>query len=138
MPARWFRIAYAGDALNRLLVEEGLELPTLTAASAVRAMTRFHALSKPQHGEIDELMCQWGPVPGAQEWEFAVVRRMTRHDHPETGLRLALRYPLRPDDPTGSAVVASAEEARATLGYETARGRTPRSRGISSDVIPAA
>ena len=30
------------------------------------------------------------------------------------------------------------EEARATLGYETARGRTPRSRGISSDVIPAA
>lgn len=138
MPARWFRIAYAGNALTRVLAEEGLELSTLTAASAIRAMTRFHALSKPQHGEADELTCEWGPAPDTTEWEFALVRRMTRHDHPETRLRLALRYTLRPTDNAGVAVISSARDARATIGYESTRGRAPRSRTITTELTPEA
>lgn len=96
---------------------------------AIRAMEQFQQRFRPQHGESDELSCEWGvSSEDATLWEFAVVRRMTRHGVPPVRLRLALRAPQREGDPRGSAPMMTWRDAVETAGYSALRGRRVRTR----------
>lgn len=90
-PARWFRIAYAPGALARSLA---VPLDSLTASTAVAGMLQFQRDHRPQHAELDELSCSWGPHDG--RFEFRLERRMQRHGHAEATLSLVLGYALTP------------------------------------------
>lgn len=131
VPARWFRIDYARNALLRHLATSNLKLEDLTAARAVDAMLGFQQQFRPQHGEIDELLATWGPAD--EGWNLTLIRRMTRHDHPERQLRLTVRLSSRPDDPNGSAPISTAIDARAFGGRAAARGRYRR--GVDLDLV---
>ena len=116
MPAHWFRIAYARNALLRSLTEGGLSLDTLTPATGLKAMVQFTQLYRPQHAELDELLCRWGPVDN--RYEFAIVRRMHRHDHPEVLLSLVFEFAQTPSRVgSGLAEVATERDATSTDGY---------------------
>ena len=88
---RWFRIAYAPGALARSLA---VPVASLTASTAVAGMLEFQRGYRPQHAELDELSCSWGPADGL--FEFRLQRRMQRHDHAEATLSLVLSYALTP------------------------------------------
>jgi len=86
LPGRWFRIPYARNAFVRLLAAHGLALEALTVEQGEEWMRRFFAEHKPQHAESDRLTSAARPVRGHHERVFA--RRMQRHDHPVSTLRL--------------------------------------------------
>lgn len=90
-PVRWFRIAYAPGALTRCLA---VPVESLTASSAVAGMLEFQRDYRPQHAELDELSCSWGPADGV--FEFRLERRMQRHGHAGATLSLVLSYALTP------------------------------------------
>jgi hypothetical protein len=116
VPAHWFRITYARNALLRALSESGLDLDALTPATGIRAMLDFSERYRPQHAELDELFCRWGPTE--HRYEFAIVRRMRRHDHPEVLLSLVFDYAQTPSRVrSGAAAVATSRDATSTDGY---------------------
>jgi hypothetical protein len=82
-------MAFSGNAFTRSL---GGPIDRLTLAQGVHAMRAFHRDFRPQHAELDELECSWGPA--ANRFEFAITRRMRRHDHPETRLSLVFEYTM--------------------------------------------
>ena len=86
VPGRWFRIPYARNAFVRLLAAHGLALEGLTVEQGEEWMSRFYAEHTPQHAESDRLTSAARPVRGHHERVFA--RRMQRHDHPVSTLRL--------------------------------------------------
>ncbi|CAN5327504.1 hypothetical protein BH10ACT7_BH10ACT7_22330 [soil metagenome] len=114
---RWFRIAYGGNALRRMLDEQGTEAATMTAATGIRVMVDFMAHYRPQHGDSDELWCSWGPRDDA--FEFAVSRRMTRRDHPDAAVSITVQYRLTParQQLVGERAFLTPRDARATAGY---------------------
>lgn len=129
MRTRWFRISFARNAFLRLLGEQGLDLGSLSPMHGIRAMTGFFAEHRPQHGERDELVATWAPADGA--YEFAVRRRMQRHDQPETTLSLVFVYADRPGRPaSGSAPVVTWRDVAATEGYQAVRRARPLNRRI--------
>ncbi len=131
MPDRWFRILYSRNAFLRSLAEDGQQLETLSPMHAIRAMERFHTNFRPQHGDADELICDWGVSHEDDTlWEFAVVRRMTRHDVPPVRLRLVLQVLRREGDPRGSAPMTTWRDAAETAGYAALRGRRIRARAL--------
>ena len=85
-PAHWFRITYSRNAFLRLLTELGLELDALTVDEGERAMRSFMAAYRPQHAEMDRFSATNRTARGHRERVFA--RRMQRHDHPVSTLRL--------------------------------------------------
>lgn len=116
MPGPWFRIAYSRNAFVRLLAERDQSVETLSLAAGIRAMLDFREHHKPQHAELDELSARWAPVQGG--YEFSIVRRMHRHDHPESELALTFRFaPSRTRTAAGSTVITSLRDATATAGY---------------------
>ncbi|HOT34037.1 MAG TPA: hypothetical protein PL156_04845 [Rhodoglobus sp.] len=116
MPAHWFRITYARNALLRSLAEAGLDLGALTPSSGLKAMLDFARDFRPQHAELDELFCRWGPTE--QRYEFAIVRRMRRHDHPEAQLSLVFEFAPTPSRVgSGTAAVTTERDATSTDGY---------------------
>jgi hypothetical protein len=116
VPAHWFRITYARNALLRSLAEAGLDLGALTPASGLNAMLDFARDFRPQHAELDELFCRWGPAE--HFYEFAIVRRMHRHDHPEALLSLVFEYAQTPTRVgSGTAAVSTERDATSTDGY---------------------
>ena len=116
MPAHWFRIAYARNALLRSLAEGGLDLDALTPSSGVTAMLDFARDFRPQHAELDELFCRWGPTE--HFYEFAIVRRMHRHDHPEALLSLVFELAPTPSRVnSGTVRVMTKRDATSTEGY---------------------
>lgn len=132
MPSRWFRIAYARNALLRLLAEERLELDSLTLAEGIRAMQHFIDDWRPQHGEVDELEAQWGPADDG--FELALVRRMRRHNQPEVRVSLVFGYAARVDrSERGTASLGSARDVRGLTPFEVVRGSRPRARRIDQD-----
>ena len=92
-------------------------------------MVEFFDNHKPQHAELDELILEWGPVGDV----FAVhlVRRMRRHDHPESELRLTFEYGRNGRDDAGSAPIATWRDAVAQGGYRLVRGARVRRRDLS-------
>ena len=118
MPAHWFRIAYARNALLRSLAQGGLSLDELTPATGLGAMVQFRESYRPQHAELDELFCRWGPAN--DRYEFAIVRRMRRHDHPEALLSLVFEYARAPSRVgSGTASITTVRDATSTEGYRS-------------------
>lgn len=129
MPVHWFRILYARNALLRSLALSGLAVDDLTISEAVRAMLDFSRDFRPQHAELDELFCRWGPV--GDRYEFALVRRMHRHDHPEALLSLVFEFAPTPSRVgSGTAPVSTARDATSTEGYRAIARATPLARRI--------
>jgi hypothetical protein len=111
--AHWFRIPYARNAFMRSLSSP---LASLAAADGIDAMLAFRHSYRPQHAELDMLECSWGPA--GDSFEFAITRRMQRHDHPEATLSLVFAYALTPARRLeGSAVFATLRDATSTPGY---------------------
>ncbi|CAN5177678.1 hypothetical protein BH09ACT5_BH09ACT5_15180 [soil metagenome] len=113
-PVRWFRIAYAQNALLRSL---DVPLQLLSPGDAVRAVLSFQAGYRPQHADLDALACSWGPEDGL--FAFSLERRMHRHGHREAVLALRLAFVLTPARTAlqGRSNVASSRDATATAGY---------------------
>ena len=86
LPGRWFRIPYTRNAFVRMLAAHGLALETLTVEQGEEEMRRFFADHTPQHAESDRLASTLRTVRGRRERVLA--RRMQRHDHPVSTLRL--------------------------------------------------
>lgn len=129
MPVHWFRILYARNALLRSLALDELTLDGLTPAQGVRAMLAFARDFRPQHAELDELHCRWGEV--GDRYEFALERRMHRHDHPDATLSLVFEFALTPSRPaSGTAPVTTAADATGTEGYRAIARATPLARRI--------
>lgn len=82
---------YSRNALMRSLEHP---LDSLTATSAVAAMIEFQRNYRPQHAELDELWCTWGPRDGV--FLFSLERRMLRHEYTPATLSLELAYALTP------------------------------------------
>lgn len=113
VPRHWFRIAYARNAFLRSL---GGPVDGLGVAAGTRAMVQFVHDFRPQHAELDTLECSWGA--SADGFEFAIGRRMLRHDHPEVTLSLCWRFAPSPARVvSGRATVATLREVTATEGY---------------------
>ena len=133
VPARWFRIPYAQNALVRSLA---VPLATLTLPEAHAGVVAFERDYRPQHAELDESSCSWGASDGHFECRFE--RRMHRHDHADATLSLVFRYALTAAraELGGSTEL---DDARASAGYRavaravvlhralTLRGGGPRS-----------
>jgi hypothetical protein len=111
--AHWFRILYARNAFMRSLSSP---LASLRAADGIRAMLAFQHSYSPQHAELDVLECSWAPI--GDRFEFAITRRMQRHDNPEVTLSLVFAYALTPARRLeGSAVLTTLRDATSTPGY---------------------
>ncbi len=93
MPVRWFRITFARNAFLRVLSERGASLEELTVAEGIRAMGDFARGHRPQHAELDLAYSVARAVEGG--YELSVVRRMRRHDYPESALTLAFDFDER-------------------------------------------
>ena len=112
-----------------MLDGRGVALDTLTIMPGVRGMEEFFAEHRPQHAELDELVCRWGPSGDA--WEFAVVRRMQRHGHPVSELILRFGYAAAPDRrAAGEARASTWQEVRELDGYRAARAARVRYRRL--------
>ena len=124
-PARWFRIAYAQNALVRSLERP---LASLVPSEAVAAMLAFQAGYRPQHAELDELGCSWGPRDGV--FVFSLERRMHRHGNSPATLSLELTVALTP---ARAALAGSAPgtDARSTPGYRAVARATVLDRAIT-------
>ena len=113
MAAHWFRIPYARNAFMRSLSSP---LASLGAADGVSAMLAFRHSFRPQHAEFDSLECSWAPV--GNTFEFAITRRMQRHDHPAAALSLVFAYALTPARRIeGSAELTTLRDATSTPAY---------------------
>jgi hypothetical protein len=111
--AHWFRILYARNAFARSL---GHPIASLTVAEGLAAMLAFRRDFRPQHAQLDSLECSWAPV--GNTFEFAITRRMQRHDHPETTLSLVFAYALTPARRLeGSAELTTLRAATSTPAY---------------------
>ena len=101
MAARWFRIAYAENALRRAAQTDGLDIPSLRAAQALQLALGFYRGHRAQHARIrdegDGLLWQWGPDADATRFTIALTRQLVREDETAiTQLRLTLAYRWTP------------------------------------------
>jgi len=95
----------------------------------IRAMVEFSRDHKPQHAELDELTCSWGPAESG--YEFAIVRRMRRHDQPEAALSLVYGYTQTAErTETGSHTISRWQDASETAGYRAVVKSKPRYRRL--------
>jgi hypothetical protein len=127
MAAHWFRILYARNAFMRSLSSP---LASLGAADGISAMLAFRQSYRPQHAELDMLECSWGAV--GDRFEFAITRRMRRHDNPEATLSLVFAYALTPARRLeGSAPLATLRGATSTPGYRAIARATVLDRRVA-------
>lgn len=92
-------------------------------------MHEFVSEHRPQHADLDELVCRWGPA--GEAWEFAVIRRMQRHGNPVSELTLTFGYTATSDrSATGEVAVSTMQQIRALDGYGATRGARPRYRRL--------
>lgn len=116
MAKKWFRIAFAKAAFERLLAERGLKAAQLDVATGVDAMVDFYENHGAQHtagGGEDALHVAWDADEHSAE--FVIARRMVRSDNPAIARELALRFIFRaaPWHSSGSAVYTDAAVVRA-------------------------
>lgn len=99
---RWFRIAYAENAVRRHLADLGEPLEGLRIGSVVTAMTGFYREARAQHAHIpnrgDGLAWQWGPDADGERYTAAVTRQLIRDgdDQPIVQVTLCLAYRWTP------------------------------------------
>jgi hypothetical protein len=100
--ARWFRIAYAENALRRFAAEEGTDLAGLRAAEAIGFALAFYRSRRAQHAALDEdgdgMLWQWGPDADATRFTIDLTRQLIREgdDQPIIQLTLCLAYRWTP------------------------------------------
>lgn len=116
MPKKWFRIAFAKAAFERLLAERGLTVSQLDVSAGVDAMVEFYLHHGAQHtsgGGEDALHVAWDA--DEQSAEFVIARRMTRSDDGNIARELALRFVFgaAPWHSSGSAFYTDAEVVQA-------------------------
>ncbi len=101
MPTRWFRIAYAENALRRLAAEGGHDIPSMRTAEAMGLGFDFYRRMRAQHARVsdegDGLLWQWGPDADAARFTIGLTRQLIREDaEPITQLTLCLAYRWTP------------------------------------------
>lgn len=101
MAARWFRIAYAENALRRFAAESGADLRALRTPEAITLALDFYRERRAQHARVDDegdgLLWQWGPDADATSFTVALTRQLIREDaEPITQLTLCLMYRWTP------------------------------------------
>ena len=116
MPKKWFRIAFAKAAFERLLAERGLTVSQLDVTTGVDAMIDFYQNHGAQHTSVggeDALHVAWDA--DEQSAEFVIARRMTRSDDGNIARELALRFVFgaAPWHSSGSALYTDAAVVQA-------------------------
>jgi hypothetical protein len=102
VPARWFRISFAENALRRLVAASGKSLEELRAPDAVSLIAEFYRDHRAQHARItdrgDSLLWQWGPDADATAFTVDLTRQLIREgdDQPIVQLTLTLAYRWTP------------------------------------------
>jgi hypothetical protein len=99
--SRWFRIAYAENALRRYAAERGDDLAALRTPDAVALALGFYRERRAQHARVadegDGLLWQWGPDADALRFTIGLTRQLIREDaEPITQLTLCLAYRWTP------------------------------------------
>jgi hypothetical protein len=99
--SRWFRIAFAENALRRFAAECGTDLPGLRTVDAITLGTDFYRERRAQHARVldegDGLLWQWGPDADATRFTIGLTRQLIREDaEPITQLTLCLAYRWTP------------------------------------------
>ena len=150
MAARWFRIAYAENALRRFAGERGLDLRTVRTSEAIGLALDFYRDRRAQHAGIpdegDGLLWQWGPDADATRFTIGLTRQLIREDaEPITQLTLCLAYRWTPArralgrghswtfDPT--AVGAFEREIRSSAAYRAVVSAVPTEVIVRSDTL---
>lgn len=101
MASRWFRIAFAENALRRFAAERGADLATVRTAEAISLGIAFYRERRAQHARVtdegDGLLWQWGPDADATRFTIGLTRQLIREDaEPITQLTLCLSYRWTP------------------------------------------
>ncbi|HWM32680.1 MAG TPA: hypothetical protein VNR36_00425 [Pseudolysinimonas sp.] len=101
MASRWFRIAYAENALRRFAADQGTDLAAVRTPEAIRLMLDFYRERRAQHARVDDegdgLLWQWGPDADATRFTIALTRQLIREDaEPITQLTLCLPFRWTP------------------------------------------
>lgn len=147
---RWFRIAYAENALRRFAVESGADLRALRTTEAVTVGLLFYSERRAQHASIpdegDGLLWQWGPDADATRFTIALTRQLIREDaEPITQLTLCLTYRWTPArralgrghswcfDP--SALAAFEREIRSSAAYRAVAAAVPNEIIVRTDTL---
>jgi hypothetical protein len=148
--SRWFRIAYAENALRRFATDRGDDLTALRTGEAVALALAFYRDRRAQHARVadegDGLLWQWGPDADALRFTIALTRQLIREDaEPITQLSLCLAYrwtPARRALGRGHAWCWSPDaadgferEIRSSAAYRAVAAAVPVEVLVRSDVI---
>ena len=150
MVSRWFRIAYAENALRRVAAERGVAVEHLHAPEALALSIAFYRGMRAQHALIgnegDGLLWRWGPDADAEHFTIDLTRQLVREDaDPITQLSLTLAYRWTPTrrllgrghlwcfTPTGAE--AFGREIRATPAYRAVASASPVSTVLRTTVL---
>lgn len=150
MASRWFRIAYAENALRRFAAERGDDLSALRTGDGVALAVAFYRQRRAQHARVadegDGLLWQWGPDADAARFTIALTRQMIREDaEPITQLTLCLAYRWTPARRllgrghawcwSPDAAAGFEKDIRASAAYRAVAGAVPVEVQIRSDVL---
>ena len=150
MATRWFRIAYAENALRRFAVDRGADLSGMRTPDAIGLAVDFYRDRRAQHARVDDegdgLLWQWGPDADATRFTIGLTRQLIREDaEPITQLTLCLSYRWTPARRTlgrghawcwsPDAVGAFEKEIRSSAAYRAVAGAVPTDVLVRSDVI---
>jgi hypothetical protein len=150
MASRWFRIAYAENALRRFAAERGVSITELRAPEAIGLALDFYRERRGQHADLrhegDGLLWQWGPDADATRFTIAVTRQLIREDaEPITQVTLCLAYRWTPArrslgrdhawcfDP--DAAGAFERQIRSSAAYRAVASAVPTDVILRSDVL---
>lgn len=150
MAARWFRIAFAENALRRFAAERGADLTALRTSEGIGLGLAFYRDRRAQHARVndegDGLLWQWGPDADATRFTISLTRQLIREDaEPITQLMLCLAYRWTPSRRalgrghswcwSPDAAVAFEKDIRSSAAYRAVAAAVPVETVIRTDVI---
>ena len=152
MASRWFRIAYAENALRRFASDTARPLEGLRTADGIGLALDFYRDRRAQHARIDDegdgLLWQWGPDADASRFTIGLTRQLIREDEePIRQLMLCLAYRWTPSrralgrghswcfDPNPPAIDAFEREIRTSAAYRAVVAAVPVEVLVQSDVL---
>jgi hypothetical protein len=147
---RWFRIAYAENALRRFAAERGADLRSLRTAEGISLGLAFYRDLRGQHARVsdegDGLLWQWGPDADATHFTISLTRQLIREDaEPITQVMLCLAFRWTPSRRalgrghawcwSPDAVPGFEKEVRSSAAYRAVAAAVPVETVIRTDVI---
>lgn len=150
MASRWFRIAYAENALRRFAAERGAELSALHTPEAITLALDFYRERRAQHARVDDegdgLLWQWGPDADATRFTISLTRQLIREDaEPITQLTLCLAFRWTPARRTlgrghawcwsPDAVDGFEREVRSSAAYRAVAAAVPTELIVRTDTL---